>query len=185
MPILSEEVSVYPETLLEGPETGRCDRRWWVFHTRARQEKAVARELLGYHVPFYLPLVRKTWIRRGRRVSSYVPMFSGYVFVYASEEERVRSLATNRVCRVLTVHDPIRLLHDLQQIRHLIGTNLVLTIERRLARGDRVRVRSGPLTGLEGTVLTRSGETRLVISVDFLQQGASVEIDDSMLERME
>jgi hypothetical protein len=34
-------------------------------------------------------------------------------------------------------------------------------------------------------VLNRSGQTRLVVSVDFLQRGASVEIDDSTLERVE
>jgi hypothetical protein len=62
-------------------------------------------------------------------------MFSGYVFVCASEEERACSLATNGVSRVVTVHDPIRLAHDLQQIRHLTDTDLALTVEAHLARG--------------------------------------------------
>ena len=48
--------------------------------------------------------------------------------------------------------------------------------------GDRVRVRRGPLAGVEGTVLTRRGRKRLLVSVDFLQQGASVEIEDFLLE---
>ncbi len=57
-----------------------------------------------------------------------------------------------------------------------------LTIERRLSPGDRVRVRSGPLAGVEGTVLRRQGATRLVVAVNLLQQGASVDIDDCLLE---
>jgi transcriptional antiterminator RfaH len=43
-------------------------------------------------------------------------------------------------------------------------------------------VRQGPFAGLEGTVTKRRGETRLLVSINFLQQGASVEIDDFMLD---
>ena len=64
----------------------------------------------------------------------------------------------------------------------LIAANMPLTVESRLGPGDRVRVRFGSLAGIEGTVLSRRGEVRLVVCVDFLQQGASVEIDDFMLE---
>jgi hypothetical protein len=35
---------------------------------------------------------------------------------------------------------------------------------------------------LEGTVLVRRGKTRLIVSITFLQQGASVEVDDFNLE---
>jgi transcriptional antiterminator RfaH len=158
------------------------DHRWWVLYTKARQEKAVARELLGYEVPFYLPIVRKTSICRGRKVTSHVPLFSGYVFLFGSDEHRVTALTTNRISRVLAVYDPERLRQDLRQIFRLIASNMPLTVEARLVPGDRVRVRNGPFDGLEGTVIRRQGETRLMVAVNFLQQGASVEIDDFMLE---
>jgi len=70
----------------------------------------------------------------------------------------------------------------LAELRQLITLNVPLTLEARLAPGRRVRVRSGPLAGLEGTVLMRQGKTRLVVGVNFLQQGASVEIHDYMVE---
>ncbi len=187
MPILREEVSLHPGTLLDGDASlggmpGPPDRQWWVLHTKARQEKSLARELLRFEIPFYLPLVKRTWVHRGRRIRSFIPLFSGYVFLYGSENERVRSLTTNRIARVLPVHEPDRLQHDLRQVRQLIAANMPLTVESRLGPGDRVRVRFGSLAGIEGTVLSRRGEMRLVVSVDFLQQGASVEIDDFMLE---
>ena len=182
MPVLSEEVSVFPEDLLDDLNGQTCDRRWWVLYTKARQEKAVARELLGYEIPFYLPLIKKTSVYGGRKVCSYVPLFSGYVFLFGSDDDRCRTLTTNRISRILSVHDPDRLRCDLRQVRQLIAANVPLTIESRLTPGNRVRVRCGPLAGLEGTVLTRRGETRLVVSVDFLQQGASVEIEDFKLE---
>ena len=181
MPILREEPSIFPESLLEGPFEEPSQRQWWVFYTKARQEKAVARELVAHQVPFYLPLVKKNTYRR-RKVSSFAPLFPGYVFVWGSEEERVRVLKTNRISRILHVGDQQQLVHDLGQLRQLISSDAPLTVESRLETGDRVRVRHGGLMGVEGVVLRRRGETRLLVSIDFLQQGASVEIDDFLLE---
>jgi transcriptional antiterminator RfaH len=185
MPILKEEPSLYPETLLDNGAHDPLSRCWWALYTRARQEKALARELLAYQIPFYLPLVRRPSFYRGRKVYAHIPLFSGYVFLYGSDDERICSLTTNRVSRVLTVDDPDRLFHDLRQLRQLIGSKAPLTVESRLAAGNRVRVRHGALAGIEGTVMTRRGETRLLISVDFLQKGASVEVDDFLLEPLD
>ncbi len=185
MPILREEPNLYPDALLDQPPADLADRRWFALYTKARQEKSLARELLKYRVPFYLPLVRKTGISRGRKRVSLAPLFAGYVFLYGAEEERVQSLATNRVSRVLLVEQPDQLVFDLRQLRHLIAAGAPLTIESRLAPGQRVRVRQGAFAGLEGIVLKRRGETRLLVSVNFLQQGASVEIDDFLLEPLE
>jgi len=182
MPILSEEPSLYPEALLDQTVLEPSDRQWWVLYTKARQEKAIARDLLAFQVPFFLPLVKKTSVIRGRSVASHSPLFAGYVFMYGSEEERIRSLTTNRISRILTPDDPNGLLYDLRQLRRLITSNAPLTVESRLGPGNRVRVRHGPFAGLEGTVLTRRGETRLLVSINFLQQGASVEIEDYLLE---
>jgi hypothetical protein len=41
------------------------------------------------------------------------------------------------------------------------------------------------LAGVEGTVLSRRGGTRLLVAVNFLQQGASVEIEDFLLEPLD
>ena len=185
MPILGEEPNLYPDLLLEQPPQDLADRRWFALYTKARQEKSLARELLKYRVPFYLPLVNRTSISRGRRRTSRAPLFAGYVFLYGAEEERVRTLATNRISRVLPVENGEQLLFDLRQLRQLIAAGAPLTIESRLAPGRRVRVRQGAFAGLEGIILKRRGETRLLVSVNFLQQGASVEIDDFSLEPLE
>ena len=97
----------------------------------------------------------------------------------------MRTLATNRISRVLPVENGEQLLFDLRQLRQLIAAGAPLTIESRLAPGRRVRVRQGAFAGLEGIVMKRRGETRLLVSVNFLQQGASVEIDDFLLEPLE
>jgi transcription antitermination factor NusG len=176
---------MYPETLLDGAPAELTTGRWLALYTKARQEKSLSRELLKLRIPFYLPLVRKTNISRGRKRTSLTPLFAGYVFLCGSEEERLRALATNRICRILTVEDPDQLLFDLRQVHQLIAANAPLTVESRMAPGQRVRVRQGAFAGLEGTVLKRRGETRLLVSINFLQQGASVEIDDFLLDPLE
>lgn len=182
------EPNLYPNSLFDQTDVPLAipspddDCRWWALYTRARQEKAVARELLGAGVHFYLPLIKKSAMYGSRRVSSYTPLFTGYVFMYGGGEQRVRALATNRLSRVLEVPDGARLWHDLRQIQHLITTGAPLTAESRLTPGTRVRVCRGAMEGIEGTIISRRGQTRLLVHVDFLQQGASVEIDDLWVE---
>lgn len=182
MPILGKEPTIFPEELLDAESPLAGDRRWHAVYTKARQEKALAREMLQYRVPFYLPLISKEAVSRGRRSTSHIPLFTGYVFLLANEDERLRALQTNRISRILHVDDSDSLVHDLRQIRHLIASGAPLTVESRLAVGDRVRVKHGPFREIEGTVLKRRGTTRLLVAVNFLQQGASVEVEDFYLE---
>ena len=181
MPILAKERAIFPDDLLETEFTESSERDWRALFTKPRQEKALARNLASDGIPFFLPLVPKDNRIRGKRVTSYIPLFTGYVFLYATEEERVRSLQSNRISTVLPVQDQRQLFLDLRQVHQLIKTDAPLTIERRLVAGQRVRIRSGAMLGVEGTVTTRRGKTRLLVAVDMLQSGVSVEIDDYMV----
>lgn len=182
MPILAPETSLYPANLLDDFVQPPSDRLWWAVYTLARQEKSLARDLLDRAIPFFLPLVPKENLIRGRRVRSYIPLFTGYVFLYGSDDERVKCLTTNRVSRILPVTDGVQLVHDLSQVQKLIASDAPLTIERRLTAGRLVRIKKGAMAGLEGTVLSRKNQTRLVVAVNFLHQGVSVEIEDFLLE---
>jgi hypothetical protein len=182
MPILAAETSIYPDNLLDDFGQTSPNRYWWAVHTLSRQEKSLARQLLGHGIPFYLPLVAKDNLIRGRRVRSWIPLFGGYVFLFGDESERVKGLATKRVSRILPVSDQNRLKYDLGQIQRLIAADAPLTVERRLTSGRSVRIKKGPMAGLEGTVLSRRATTRLLVAVTFLQQGVSVELDDFLLE---
>lgn len=200
MPILELEKNIFPDNLLDGfsnPQdvAGVTDvqeaeapeestRNWLTVFTISRREKALARQLIARSVPFYLPLVAKDNSIRGRRVRSFVPVFTGYVFLYATELERVEALKTNHISQTLPVpsFEQPQLVADLCQVRRLIEMDAPLTIERRLAPGRAVRVKSGPMAGFEGTITARRGKTRLLVQVHFLQSGISVEIDDYLVD---
>jgi transcription antitermination factor NusG len=182
MPILPSELDLFPPELLEQPALGATSQ-WWAMYTRARREKELMRRLRALEIGFYAPLVTKrTRSPGGRTRASHVPLFASYVFVLGSEEERQRALTTNCISRCIEVPDSARLVHDLRQVRQLIALDAPLTLEARIEPGRRVRVRSGPMTGLEGLVVKRRGKDWLVVAVEFLGQGASVLLEDFQVE---
>ncbi|MGD9647722.1 MAG: transcription termination/antitermination protein NusG [Pirellulales bacterium] len=181
MPILAAETSIFPHDLLGESDDSRAGR-WWAVYTKPRQEKSLARQLLKSRIPFFLPLVPRAHLYRGSRRESFVPLFTGYLFLCGSDEQRLASLTTNRVLQTIAVENAAELVDDLAQIQRLIASRAPLTLEGRLLPGQHVRIKSGSLAGLEGTILTRRRESRLLVAVRFLQQGVSVDLEDFMLE---
>jgi transcription termination factor NusG len=179
MPGLDGEPSIYPENLLSTP---RYDgRRWWAIYTKQRNEKPLARDLLECQVPFYLPLIPKRSLFRGRRVRSSIPLFRSYLFLLATDDERLKAISTNRVSQLLIVNDPEELVRDLRMIQRLIESGAMLSVES-LRPGclQAVRINAGPLAGLEGMLDGR----RLVFSVGVLRLGVSAEIGDVLFEAL-
>ena len=181
MPILPLEPFLYPEDLFSSPSARTESRRWWVLHARPRVEKVLARNCLGRQVPFFLPLCRKYTLSRGRALTSHVPLFPGYLFLLADEDARVDTLTTNLVVHCLPVPAQQQLEDALQGVHRLMVSDLPVTPERRLLPGTPVEIVSGPLAGLRGKVLRQGKKLQFIVEVTFLQQGARVEIDGSML----
>ncbi len=156
--------------------------RWWVLHTKARNEKALAADLKEKHIGHFLPLVR-TQRKYGRRsVEVELPLFTGYMFLCGEENDRYEALTTKRVAKVLNVGDQERLRSDLIQIHLVITSDVPVDLYPGIRPGRRCRVRSGCLKGLEGVVLRRRKTCRVYVSVDALGQSAELEIDTSLIE---
>lgn len=184
MPILAAETHVFPADLLTPPEKADgSGRNWWVLHTKPRQEKSLARQLFAKQIPFYLPLIEQTRRIRGRKMTSHIPLFAGYLFMHGRNEDRVAALTTQRIVRTLAAPDEMRLWQDLSQIERMIASGEPITPEDRLAPGMEVEINSGPLMGLKGTILKTASGRRFVVKVDFIQQGASILLDDYTLVR--
>jgi transcriptional antiterminator RfaH len=181
MPLLPPEAFVWPEELLMNPLPEGEAVRWWALHSRPRAEKALARHFLGRGLSFFLPLAKKRWRNRGRLFTSTSPLFPSYIFLLGDENARVSALTTNQVAHCIRVEDQARLHQDLAQVYRLMISGEPLTPEERLQPGDWVEITAGPLEGLQGKVIRRGKHLRLFVEVQFLQRGASVEIDASMI----
>lgn len=161
--------------------------QWWVAHTRSRNEKALAADLARMDIPHYLPLRRKvTRSRKSGRVSeSTVPVFTGYLFFNATESQRYRALATNRVAQTLFVHEQEVLIAQLRYIHQVLATGMEFEHLYGIQVGQWVRVMCGPLTGVEGCVVKKLTKTRLAINVHTLGQSVVVEVDGNWLETID
>ncbi|MEK6235614.1 MAG: hypothetical protein N2C14_12970 [Planctomycetales bacterium] len=184
MPNLPAEPDFYPEDLFSSLESnGTSDRKWWAIYTMSRREKTFMRRLTALEVPFYGPLIRRrTQAPNGRKRESFVPLFPNYVFVHGDDEQRRAALTTNCVSKCLPVADAEQLTRDLSQLHAIIEADIDMTPEARLEPGTPVRICSGSMAGLEGVVLKRHGQERLVVAVRFLQQGASILVEDFAVE---
>lgn len=174
------------EALFEHPRTlaAGSAREWVVLHTRSRQEKAVARHLAAHSVPHFLPLKQQVTVTRGRRMKSLVPLFPGYVFLFGEREDAFAAIETKRVCQILEVVDQQRFEREVAQIAAAIRAGADLDNHPRLAIGQRCRIAQGPFMGIEGIVINNQRITRLVLHVELLGQGASLEVEPACLERL-
>lgn len=156
--------------------------QWWVVHTRSRNEKALAHDLISKDISYFLPMSWKISRKSRRKIRSLLPLFNGYLFFCGKENERVELLKTNRVAHLIEVDNQQKLLDELVQVNQALQSGAPLTPHNYIKEGQRCRVIAGPLMGLEGIVVRSNNAARLVLQIDMLGQAASVEIDVDMIE---
>ena len=159
-------------------------RTWFAIHTASNHEKRVVQHLRVREIETFLPLygVTKRWKNR-TTVKIEMPLFSGYVFARIAPSERIRVLEVPMVCSIVgNKREPIPL-PDAEIERLRVG------LQGRQAHpfpyvkvGNRVRIRSGPLTGLEGIVVRTYGGLSVVLSVDLIQKSIVVHVEADELE---
>ncbi len=92
------------------------------------------------------------------------------------------ALKTNQVVRVLPVPAAEQLEVDLARIYQLMECGAPVAPEDRLQPGMSAVLTAGPLAGLQGKIVRRDRRMRFVIEVDFIQRGASIEVEGWMLQ---
>ena len=183
MPILKKDIDINPVDLLGSKALESPNRRWFALYTKPRQEKVLLRRLLSGGKSFCGLLVPNcSRMPAGRMKTSYEPLFPGYVFLHGTHDDRYDAVCTGCVLQVLDVFDGESLCSDLKRIHDAICNGCQVTRGESIHDGQRVRVLAGPLTGQTGVLLYKKGQTRLVLSLEFIQQSAMVEIDSSIVE---
>jgi transcription antitermination factor NusG len=179
LPLISDDSARTESTALflcDDPE-----KRWCVLHTKSRREKKVAEQSVRFGIRHYFPLRKSITGRRGRRYTSMVPIFSGYVFAYIDWADRRRLFQTGHIASVIDVMDQDNLVEELKNIRLIEETGHFLHPVLEIAKGKRVRIIDGPLSGLDGTVIRIKGKSCIVLAVDIIRQAVACEIDAGML----
>jgi len=168
--------------------------RWYAVYTKSRHEKKVYRQLVPKIQEVFLPLVRVWSSRKDRRAKYDKPVLPGYLFFrdVLTPTTRLSVLETFGVVRILSSKSGEGALPEPipdEQIESL----KILTESRReihpcdyLTVGEKVEVIAGPFMGAHGTLLRVNPKTsRLVVSLDVVNQAVAVDIDVADVKKME
>jgi transcription antitermination factor NusG len=164
--------------------TSNGEHHWWAVYTRHQHEKAIADVLSAKGFEIFLPLYDsiRRWKDRQKLLS--LPLFPCYVFVRGGFSRRFQILNTPGVHMALTRGDQIAVIpeKEIAAIRRTVEGRFRMEPHPFLRCGEPVRVIRGSLEGVEGILVRKKNQFRLVLSVDMLAKSVAVEIDAADVE---
>jgi transcription antitermination factor NusG len=155
---------------------------WFVAHTRPRREKKLKEFCERGEIPATLPLYQSVRKYRGKKVVFQKPLFPGYVFLQLLPDQRQAVYQCDHVANLLVVHDQEVFIRQLGEILQALDSSLEVYLAPEIGTGTRVKVKTGPLRGLEGWVEERYGMTTVLLRLDFIGQAAAVKLQADELE---
>jgi len=157
---------------------------WYALHTNYQHEKAAARILTQKGFDIFLPLydVAHRWKDRTKHLS--LPLFPCYVFIQGGLERRLEVLNTPGVFAFVGWSGRAAAIpeEEIEAVLKMMEGSLKVEPHPFLRCGDWVRVKSGPLQGIEGILARKKNLFRLVLSVEMLQKSVAVEVDVTAVE---
>jgi transcription antitermination factor NusG len=155
--------------------------RWYALQTRVNRERIVEQRLQERGVCTFLPVVSEVRKWSDRKKVIQFPLFRNYLFakLAPTKVDRLRVLCVDGVFSFVGPRGEGTPIPDsqIEAVRALVDGPLPWSSYPFLKIGQRVRIKSGALDGVEGILVSRSGESTLVVSVDALQRSMAVRID--------
>lgn len=187
MAVSSSMIAVpHAGVLLAGAEVKEEVENWYSLQTRPRHEKIVVQRLAERGVTTFLPLSTEVHRWSDRKKTVQLPLFGCYVFAKFApkREERLRVLRVEGVFGLVGAGGEGTPIPDEQidAVRSLVLGELPWSAHPFLKIGQRVRIRSGALDGMEGILVSRNGDRTLVISVDAIQRSLAVKVEGYEVE---
>jgi len=157
---------------------------WFAAYTNSHHEKRVASYFAERRIESFLPMyaTRRRW-RNGCEMDLEFPLFANYVFVRIDPRERVRVLAVPGVLSLVGFGRTLAPLPDFEIEALRTGLRLrKISPHPHLVIGDRVRIKAGPMIGMEGVLVRKKNNLRVVLALDVIMQSIAVEVDADDLE---
>ena len=159
---------------------------WHALYTRHKHEKAIALALSIKGFKVFLPLYSATHRWKDRNKPLLLPLFPCYVFLRGGLERQLCIMTTPGIHMLIMSGSRPAAIPDEEicAVRQLVEKAKWVEPHPFLGSGDRVRVRSGPLMGVEGVLVRKKNLFRLVVSVEILGKSAATEVDASAVQRV-
>jgi len=177
MLLRAHEVSIAAESRPPG---------WHALYTRHQHEKTIARLLSGKGFETFLPVYASLhhWKNGFKQVS--LPLFPCYVFIRGPLERWLPVLSTPGIHTVVGFGGTPAMIpcSEIEAIRRVVESPAKVEPHPFIKCGDRVRIKAGPLEGLEGVLRRKKNQWKLLLSVEMLERSVAVEVDASIVERV-
>ncbi len=156
---------------------------WYAVRTRSNYERMASTALATKGYQPYLPMYRARRQWSDRVVHNEMPLFPGYVFCRFDSKQRIPILSTPGVSAIVAFGTEAASIPDeeIEAVKRVLQSGLAAGSCPFVSEGQRIRIRYGPLDGLDGILLKRKPEWRLIVSVVMLQRSVSVEIDSDWI----
>ena len=159
-----------------------AELQWFVAHTKPRREKKLVEYCSRQNIAVTLPCYESAHKYRGKTVVFQKPLFPGYVFLQLGMGQPDSVRQNDHVANLLHVFDQETFQRQLQDILTALESNIGVRLAPSIGEGMRVRIKGGPLQGVEGWVEKRHGMTTVLLRLDFISQAAAVKLDAELLE---
>lgn len=173
-------LSDFVKTAANSPQASQL--LWYVAHTKPRCEKKLAEFCEREGFAFVLPCYDSARKYRSKTVVFRKPLFPGYVFLQLQKNNVATLRQNDYVANLLDVFDQATLARQLREILAALESGLVLQVAPDIGEGSRVKIKSGPLQGVEGWVEKRHGVNVVLLRLDFINQAAAVKVEADLLE---
>jgi transcriptional antiterminator RfaH len=161
-------------------------RHWYAFYTRSRHEFKAAEQLTEEKIQYYLPTISKVrqWSDRKKKVVE--PLIRGYIFVYASEKERIAALQQNCMVRCVTFDGKPAVIPDWQidNLKTMLSTESEFFITESIHAGTKVEIIDGPFKGVIGMVNNSSNGKMLSVTIELLSRSVNAYLPQTSVIRM-
>jgi transcription antitermination factor NusG len=161
-----------------------CLLRWFAVTVKPQHERATAEQLQAKALEAYVPLYRdrRRWSDRVKTIE--VPLFLRYVFCRFDCEDRARVLKTPGVLSIVSFDGKPCPVSDeeIHAVKTMVDSGMPVTVWPYVRAGQRVRIREGSMSGLEGILVREKAGYRIVVNVELLNRGVAVEIERDLVE---
>ncbi|MBI5807245.1 MAG: UpxY family transcription antiterminator [Ignavibacteriales bacterium] len=164
------------------------EKKWFALYTKPKHEFKAEEELRKLSIDCYLPtiIVKRRWKDRKKKIIT--PLFTSYIFIYATEIERRYSLALDSIIKTVCFQGKPAVIPEeqIESIRIMVNNNDDIILSDKIVKGAKVKITEGPFKDIVGVVINVNSENYLYISLDILNRSISVRLPiDSVYKIME
>lgn len=160
---------------------------WYAVQCWLRKESMIAAQLEGQGFECFLPKYKslREWSDRKKEVEQ--PLFPGYLFCRFDYTQRRPVVVTPGVLQVVGCGRTPTPIEDreMEAIQIAVASGVPGQPWPYLEVGEKVRIHTGKLSGLEGILVNFKGNHRVVLSVTLLQRSVALEVDLAWVATLE